>query len=538
MARQIVLLSGHVSAGKTTLAEHLVSQFDVDLLKTKDILKANEPSTPEERGAMQALGEKLDSRTGGEWIRDGLRDKINEINDKNAEAVIIIDSVRTKKQIAAIRQAYGRGVIHIHLESDITVLKERYSKRERKGFEEFKSYDEVLKSKTEARIDELIKIADIVVRTDQTIVEDVVVRAASHLGLYGRGCDRLVDVLVGGQYGSEGKGNIVSYLAREYDVLVRVGGPNAGHKVYEEPKPYTFHLLPSGTRSNEKANLIIGPGATINVDILRKEIADCNVSNDRLSIDPQVLIIEPSDIKKEAEMVKSFASTGTGGGSAAARRILDRNKKIRFAKDISDLKPFIRETCREFEKAFYKGQRILLEGTQGTGLSLYHGNYPYVTSRDTTVAGCLAEAGISPSRVRRVIMVCRTYPIRVGKTDEGNTSGPMSKEISLEDIAVRSQLDLNKLKESERTSTTNRPRRIAEFDWQLFRKAISLNGPTDIAMTFVDYLSAKNTEARRFEQLEEKTLRFIEEVEKVATAPVSLISTRFNFRNIIDRRSW
>src|SRR5438445_1583364 len=100
-----------------------------------------------------------------------------------------------------------------------------------------------------------------------------------------------------------------------------------------------------------------------------------------------------------------------------------------LARDIPDLKPFIRDTFEVLEEAFFNRKRVLLEGTQGTGLSLYHGNYPHVTSRDTTVAGCLAEAGISPSRVRKVVIVCRTYPIRVQSPDgQGLTSGPMSQE--------------------------------------------------------------------------------------------------------------
>jgi adenylosuccinate synthase len=91
---------------------------------------------------------------------------------------------------------------------------------------------------------------------------------------------------------------------------------------------------------------------------------------------------------------------------------------------------------------------------------------------------------------------------------------------------------------AERTSTTNRRRRVGEFDWALLRKAASLNGPTDIALTFADYLAESNQQARRFEQLGRQTIRFIEEVEKVASAPVSLISVRFAHRSIIDRRAW
>ncbi len=136
-------------------------------------------------------------------------------------------------------------------------------------------------------------------------------------------------------------------------------------------------------------------------------------------------------------------------------------------------------------------------------------------------------------------MVCRTYPIRVQNPDgEGKTSGPMSQEISLAEISRRSGISENELRKTETTSTTKRKRRISEFDWVLLKKAAELNAPTDIALTFVDYLCNKNQDARRFEQLTPDTVRFIQEVERVAEAPVSLISTRFHHRSIIDRRSW
>jgi adenylosuccinate synthase len=210
-----------------------------------------------------------------------------------------------------------------------------------------------------------------------------------------------------------------------------------------------------------------------------------------------------------------------------------------MAKDVEKLRPYVRSAHDAIENACRERKRVFLEGTQGTALSLFHGSYPHVTSRDTTVAGCLAEAGISPNRVRKVVMVCRTYPIRVQDPDtEGKTSGPMSQEISLAEIERRSGISLSKLQKTETTSTTKRKRRISEFDWVLLKRAAELNAPTDVALTFVDYLSVKNQEARRFEQLTDETLCFIQEVERVAEAPVSLISTRFHHRSIIDRRGW
>lgn len=114
----------------------------------------------------------------------------------------------------------------------------------------------------------------------------------------------------------------------------------------------------------------------------------------------------------------------------------------------------------------------------------------------------------------------------------------MSQEITMQEISRRSGLPLKEVKSTEITSTTHRPRRIAEFDWSQLRRSAVLNGPTDIALTFVDYLDARNQKALRFEQLTTDTVKFIEEVERVSGVPVSLISTRFHWRNIIDRRSW
>lgn len=276
----------------------------------------------------------------------------------------------------------------------------------------------------------------------------------------------------------------------------------------------------------------------MNSDLLIKEISECKVDASRLFIDPQAMIISARDIKGEVGLTERISSTGQGVGLATARRITDRGKSIRLAKDVPELKPFTRRACWEVLEQIYRGgKRILVEGTQGTGLSLYHGAYPFVTSRDTTVGGCLSEAGISPSRVRKVIQVCRTFPIRVQNPATG-TSGPLSQPIEWSVVAKRANLDAEELMKNERTSTTNRERRVGEFDWVLLRQAASINAPTDIALTFADYIAAENARAHRYDQLTLDTIRFIEEVERVAAAPVSLISTRFDFRSIIDRRSW
>jgi adenylosuccinate synthase len=180
-----------------------------------------------------------------------------------------------------------------------------------------------------------------------------------------------VDVIVGGQYGSEGKGNVASYLAPEYKLLLRVGGPNAGHKVYQSPTPYTFCHLPSGTNRSE-ASLILGPGAVLWIPTLMKEIADCHVSTDRLSIDPQAMVIDRADREFEKTLEKSIGSTGQGVGAATARKVLRLASRppVKLAADVKELRPYIRETLPLLDLAFSRGERALLEGTQGTALSL------------------------------------------------------------------------------------------------------------------------------------------------------------------------
>jgi adenylosuccinate synthase len=212
---------------------------------------------------------------------------------------------------------------------------------------------------------------------------------------------------------------------------------------------------------------------------------------------------------------------------------------VRMAGDIPDLKPYLRSATDVLEDAYSRGLRIMLEGTQGTGLSLYHGSYPHVTSRDTGVAGTPSEAGVAPHRLRRCILVCRTYPIRVESPSETDSSGPMSIELKWSEVEKRAEVPRGRLEGSERTSTTDKLRRVGEFEWDLLRRSALVNGPTDIALTFVDYLGKKNRDARRFDQLSPDALLFIEEVERVSGARVSLVSTGFDKRPaIVDRRTW
>ena len=536
MVRRIILLSGPVSSGKTTLARNLAERFSMDVLKTRDLLiSALEQTGRAGRADLQSEGDRLDLETDGTWVLESLE---RELRGRAPNASIIVDSVRIQKQIDSIRGAYGRTVTHIHMTAPYPVLEERYDNRQGESANsDSLTYAAVHGNETESAVDDLRDAADVVVDSNRCTKHDVLVRVASRLGLFGKANSGYVDVIVGGQYGSEGKGQIAAFLSNEYDLLVRVGGPNAGHTVFEPPSSYTHHQLPSGTRRNDDNKLLIGPGAVLNVEKLQQEIAECQVGFDRLGIDRNAMVITCADIEKETGLVAGIGSTGQGAGAALSRRILERNLSTKLARDVPELKPYLCSALEVLQGIVAENGRVCLEGTQGTALSLYHGPYPFVTSRDTTVSGCLSEAGIPPRLVRRVVMVCRTYPIRV-QSPSGGTSGPMSQEIDLEEISERSGINLAELEKTERTSTTNRERRIGEFDWDLLRNASLLNQPTDIALTFTDYLTIKNRAAKRFEQLDADTINFIEEIEQVSDARVSLIGTGFNLRSIIDRRLW
>lgn len=538
--KRIVVISGQIASGKSELARQLSSRYPSALLKTKDLILKHFPKIAVERSAMQRAGDRLDRDTRGQWIATELINRILGDTTFAESPLIIVDAVRIKEQVDHVRKSFsGRyKVVHVHVWAPDDELERRFAARARTG--DPTAYLDVAKNRTERRVAKLQDVADIAINTHRCRAEDVLVQAAAALNLYPSAESQCVDVIVGGQYGSEGKGHIASYLAKEYGYLVRVGGPNAGHQVLLEAS-HTYHHLPSGTRHNPSAKLILGAGAQINVGRLMEEIAECFVTAERLTIDPQAMIIEDRDIAEEigqTGVVNAIASTGQGVGAAAARRILGRNGKlaVRLARDVPELKPYIRPALGVLEQAYSSGQRILLEGTQGASLSLFHGEYPYVTSRDTNASGCMAEAGIPPGRVRRCIAVCRTYPIRVGNTL--GSSGEVAQSLSWEEVAERAHLDPAELKAREKGSTTYRPRRVGEFDWEQLRRTVMLNSPTDIALTFADYLDARNADARRYEQLQPATIQFIQDIERVAKVPVSLINTRFHWRSVIDRRTW
>lgn len=297
-------------------------------------------------------------------------------------------------------------------------------------------------------------------------------------------------VLVGGQYGSEGKGAVAAHVANKYDVHVRVGSPNAGHTIWWSGDKHVMQSIPCGW-INPNANIVIGRGALLNMKQLMKELVHIlryyPTFLDRLIIDGEAGILDEKFHEQEGgtegEMHRRIGSTGEGVGPARVARINRDPSEFRQFKDVA--KEYGLEKCiyentpKYIAKAQNAGLNILIEGTQGSALSLLHSHWPYCTSIDTNAAGIISEVGIAPSRVTDVLMVCRTYPIRVA----GN-SGPMKNEITWEELNRRVGGGVK----AEKTTVTHKTRRIAEWDDELFEQACVLNCPTSIALTFADYV--------------------------------------------------
>ncbi len=291
-----------------------------------------------------------------------------------------------------------------------------------------------------------------------------------------------ISVIFGGQYGSEGKGKTAAYFAKKQNAkaVIRVGGPNSGHTVIDKnEKPIIFKHLPTSALQ-EGVKSILPSGHYINIEILKKELEIVNIKKPDLLIDPYAVIIDESDIKAEqsGNLKENIGSTGSGIGSAIVKRI-NRQSNNFFAKDCYMLKPFIQETTPFLQQLLDTGERVIIEGTQGFGLSLLHSNhYPFCTSRDTSAAAFVSEAGLSPLDVDDIIMVLRSYPIRVG----GN-SGELKNETTWAEISKKAKQDV-----IEFTSVTGKVRRIGEFDNEIVKKSILYNKPTTIVLNHVDYL--------------------------------------------------
>jgi adenylosuccinate synthase len=329
-------------------------------------------------------------------------------------------------------------------------------------------------------------------------------------------------VTVGGFFGDEGKGKIVAYLAKHDNpsIAVRGGvGPNAGHTFAFEGKEYKVRMLPSAAL-NPATRLLIGAGVLVNPKILLDEIAMFK-SDDRTYVDGQCGIIEQEHIdrdKSEDHLKIKVGTTGTGTGPANADRAL---RTLKLARDMPDLSLYIEDVSNSVNYAIEAGEKVLVEGTQGTYLSLFHGGYPYVTSKDVTASGICSDIGIGPKRVDDVLVVFKAYVTRVG-------GGPLENELSEDEAKKRGWLEFG--------SVTGRQRRAAPFDFALAKKAVRLNSATQLAVTKLDVMFPECARVRDWSKMPADARKFVEEIEGELGVKVALVGTGPELDDIVDRR--
>ncbi len=325
-------------------------------------------------------------------------------------------------------------------------------------------------------------------------------------------------VVVGGFFGDEGKGHIVSYLALNdrVDVTVRTGSVNAGHTVVWKGKEYGLRTVPASF-VNENSRLYLGSGFNLNPRIFFQEI-ELTGTTGRIWVDRQCSIIDAEHIQRDQASGGRIGTTGQGVGPS----IEDRVKRVaRLAKDVPELTPYLADVPYEVNASLDRGEKVLLEGSQGTFLSLFHGTYPYVTARDTTSSAVCSEVGVGPKRVDDVLLVFKAFVSRVGK-------GPLEGELSREEALKRGWLEV--------ATVTRRERRAASFNLGLARRAVMLNSPTQLALTKLDIVFPECRGVHGQNQLTAEAKEFVAGIEDALGVTVTLIGTGPNVEDVIDRR--
>jgi len=330
-------------------------------------------------------------------------------------------------------------------------------------------------------------------------------------------------VVVGAQWGDEGKGKVIDVLAEDVDIIVRYqGGNNAGHTVIVDDTEFIFHLVPSGLLHPGKVGLI-GNGVVIDPAALLEELAKLRargIDVERaLKISDQAHVIFPYhkrlDLAEESQRSGRIGTTGRGIGpcyvdkvarcgirvadlyservfAEKLRQNLDEKNRLfetvyhqppfefqecfdQYRRYAEALAPFVVNGMRFLRDAIRSGKRLLFEGAQGTLLDLDHGTYPYVTSSNATSGGACTGAGVPPTSIDRVIGVVKAYTTRVGE-------GPFPTEFSSD------LMEQIRTKGKEFGATTGRPRRCGWFDAVIARHAVWVNGCDSIVVTKLDVL--------------------------------------------------
>ena len=329
-------------------------------------------------------------------------------------------------------------------------------------------------------------------------------------------------IIVGGFFGDEGKGKVVAHIAfKDKPVIISRGGvgPNAGHTVKVGDREYGVRMVPSGFVYRD-AKLCIGSGVLVDPRVLKQEVEMLNVRG-RIFVDRRCGVITEDHIARDKgsdHLAKTIGSTGSGCGPANADRVMRISPQ---AKDVPELAEYLLDVPKAIDSELKKGNTVLLEGTQGFGISLYYGTYPFVTSKDTSASQIAADNGVGPTRIDDVVVVFKAYPTRVGE-------GPFSTEMSSEKSDAMGIQEFG--------TVTHRKRRIGGWDGEMARYSAMINGCTQAAITGIDRIDKACFGVTDYSRLTGKAKDFLKKAEDDIGCPITLISTGPDVSQIIDLR--
>jgi len=297
-----------------------------------------------------------------------------------------------------------------------------------------------------------------------------------------------LNLLLGISFGSEGKGNICEYIARnaKIDLAIANNTPNAGHFYHTDDGEGRFaKMLPVSGITNKESNILLGSGSAINLEILDKEITESDCGN-RTLIATSAPVVNQKCIDYEVENLQYIASTFQGSGAAIGLKAM-RSKDVTIVRDVPELEKYAHTNIADIimNRVVKHGKTAFAEICQGYGLSVDSEFYPFCTSRPVNVGQALGYLDVPHDIVGDVIGVARTYIIRVGNVP-GGSSGPVyydSKEMTWEEVSQHIGRDV-----TEKTSVTKRVRRVFTFSKFIFEQAVRRNSVNVLYLTFVDYL--------------------------------------------------
>lgn len=324
-----------------------------------------------------------------------------------------------------------------------------------------------------------------------------------------------IDLVIDLQYGSTGKGSICGFLAtkKKYDTIITAWAPNAGHTFIDtDGRKFVHTHIANGIVSPYCRRVLLGPGSVINPLVFLAEYESVKDIIDgqgiQIIIHPHAAVVRDRHVMEESGPMTKIGSTKKGVGAAMIQRIRRDPDDMNVAAHEPMLEPFV-VTVDQYQRELALAKTVLIEGAQGFGLSLYHGFYPYTTSRDVSTWQILADCGIpftlAASTQFKVIGTARTYPIRVANRfdDEGRMvgySGPIyedQQEISFADIA----------QEVELTTVTKLPRRLFTFSGHQIGDAVRMTGAKHVFLNFINYVQKQRDLLRIVDLIEDTGAR-------------------------------